>query len=230
VKETDPDQQLTPPPAVSDDELAQQLFAVSPARMLLGAWSSVLLDVVCPVVSYQVLTRLGMTGTLALATSAIFPLIAFLATVLRQRQVEALSIVSLLFIAAGVTVSLTSGNPRFILLSGSLFTGSLGLLFLLSLLLERPLAFYFGRQLMTGGKPEMMRRWDGLWKYHNFRRANRIVSGVWGGGLLLEALLRVLLALVLPTAIFVLVWSLLSYAMYVGLIVWTVLFGRSEAA
>ena len=47
---------------------------------------------------------------------------------------------------------------------------------------------------------------------------------------MLEALLRVLLALVLPTAIFVLVWSLLSYAMYVGLIVWTVLFVRSEAA
>jgi hypothetical protein len=106
----------------------------------------------------------------------------------------------------------------------------LGLLFLLSLLLERPLAFYFGRQLITGAVPELMRRWDGLWKYHNFRRANRIVTGVWGGGLLLEGLLRALLALVLPTTIFVLVWSPLSYAMYVGLIVWTVLFGRSEAA
>ncbi len=230
MKESDPVKQVTPPPAISDDALAQQLFDVSPARMLLGAWPCVLLDVVCPVVSYQVLTRLGMTSSLALATSAIFPLIAFLTTVLRHRQVEALSIVSLLFIAAGVTVSLTSGDPRFILLSSSLFTGSLGLLFLLSLLLERPLAFYFGRQLITGAVPELMRRWDGLWKYHNFRRANRIVTGVWGGGLLLEGLLRALLALVLPTTIFVLVWSPLSYAMYVGLIVWTVLFGRSEAA
>jgi hypothetical protein len=227
---SDPVQQVPPPTAVSDDEIAQQLFAVSPARMLLGTWPSVLLDVVCPVVSYQVLTRVGMTETVALATSAIFPLGAFLVTVIRQRQIEALSVVSLLFIAAGVTVSLTSGNPRFILLSGSLFTGSFGMLFLLSLLLERPLAFYLGRQVMTGGKPEVMQRWDGLWKYRNFRRANRIVSGVWGSGLLLEALLRVLLALALPTAIFGLVWSPLSYAMYAGLIVWTILFGRSAAA
>lgn len=230
VQDSDPVQQVPPPMAVSDDEIAQQLFAVSPARMLLGTWPSVLLDVVCPVVSYQVLTRLGVTDTVALATSAIFPLGAFLATVIRHRQVEALSVVSLLFIAAGVTVSLTSGNPRFILLSGSLFTGSFGVLFLLSLFLERPLAFYLGRQVMTGGKPEMMQRWDGLWKYRNFRRANRIVSGVWGSGLLLEALLRVLLALTLPTATFGLVWSPLSYVIYAGLIVWTILFGRSAAA
>ena len=214
MQERDPDQPVTPPTAASDDEIAQQLFAVSPARILLGAWPSVLLDVVCPVVSYQVLTRLGMTDILALATSAMFPLIAFLATVMRHRRIEVLSLVSLLFIAAGVTVSLTSGNPRFLLLSGSLFTGSFGLLFLLSLLLECLLAFYFGRQLMTAGKLELMRRWDGLWKYRNFRRANRIVSGVWGCGLLLEALLRVVLALALPTSIFVLVWSPLSYVIY----------------
>jgi hypothetical protein len=73
-----------------------------------------------------------------------------------------LGIISLLFIAAGLIATLVTGNPRLTLMTGSLLTGLFGLAFLGSLLLPCPLAFYLGRQMMTGGKPELVARWDGL--------------------------------------------------------------------
>ena len=179
-----------------------------------------------PFISYQGLTGRGVSPLLALSVNAVFPVVSIVRVSLVERTVDALGIVSLLFIAAGLVVSVITGNPLVALIKGSILTCAFGLAFLGSLWLRRPLAFYLGRQMMTGGKPEAIARWDELGQHPWFLAGTRVVSLVWGWGLVLEAGLRVLLAVSLPTSTFLLIWPVLSYGIYGALLVWTVSYAR----
>lgn len=50
---------------------------------------------------------------------------------------------------------------------------------------------------------------------------------VWGCGFLLEAGIRIPLALGLPGATFLLLWPVISYGMYAALLAWTISYTRS---
>jgi len=212
--------------SVGAGETAPEVPTVGAFQVLFGNRWAVLLDVLLPFAGYQLLVGRGVPAVVALSATAIFPLAGTLGGWLRERRPDTLGIISLVFIAAGLIATLVTGNPRLTLMKGSLLTGVFGLAFLGSLLLPRPLAFYLGRQMMTGGKPELIARWDALWQYPGFRYGNRVVSVVWGCGLVLEALLRILLALSLTTSMFLLLWSVLSYGIYATLLVWTVSYAR----
>lgn len=210
---------------VSDDT-ALEVPTVGVRRILLGNRWAFLLDVVLPLAGFQLLIWRGVSAAAALSATAIFPVAGTLGGWVRERRTDVLGIISLLFIAAGLIASLVTGDPRLNLMKGSLLTGAFGLAFLGSLFLPRPLAFYLGRQMMTGGEPALIARWDALWQYRGFREGNRVVSTAWGCGLLIEAGLRIVLALGLPTSAFMLVWPLVSYGIYAALLAWTVAYAR----
>ena len=58
--------------------------------------------------------------------------------------------------------------------------------------------FYINRQFVAGDDPVRLEWWNSLWQHPNFRAAQRVVTAVWGIAYLIEALLRVGFALVLP--------------------------------
>lgn len=60
--------------------------------------------------------------------------------------------------------------------------------------------FYIIRQFVAGNDPVRVEWWNSLWQYPDFRAAQRLVTGVWGIAYLVEALLRVGFALLLPPA------------------------------
>jgi hypothetical protein len=184
------------------------------------------LDLVLPFLLYQALTAAGVTGAPALAASAVLPLASIVAQGVRQHTLDALGLVSVLFILAGIAVGWVSQDPVWALLAGSSFTAVLGLGFLVSLQREHPLAFYLGRQTMTDGSPEAIRRWDASWSEAGFRQGCRVVSAVWGSGLLLEAGVRVLLAHTLTPPTFLLVWPVIGYGVYAALFWWTLCYAR----
>ena len=214
------------PGTTTSEETGVTVPTVDPWQVLLGNRWSLLLDVVLPVISYQVLTSRGVSPLLALSVNALFPLVSLVRVSLVERTVDALGLVSLLFIAAGLAVSVITGNPLVALVKGSILTCAFGVAFLVSLRFPRPLAFYLGRQMMTGGKPEAIARWDELGRHSWFIDGTRVVSLVWGWGLLLEAGLRVLLAISLATSTFLVIWPVLSYGIYATLLVWTVSYAR----
>ena len=201
--------------------------AVGPLRAVFGNWRSVLLDMALPFLAYRALTARGAGEVPALWAAAAFPVAGVAVHWARARAVDAVGLLSLVALAAGLAIAQLAGDARSGLVAGSLPTGLVGAAFLASLLLPRPLAFYLGRQLMTGGRAELVRRWDASWADSpGFRRGTRVVSAVWGGGLLLEAAVRSLLALALPVATFLAVWPLLGYGAYGALMAWTLAYGR----
>jgi hypothetical protein len=114
----------------------------------------------------------------------------------------------------------------FILIKESFITGSVGLLFLSSLLWKRPIIFYLARQVMEAQGPERLAWWNGLWEHARFRRTMRIMSTVWGVGYVLEAGIRVVFALMLTPGAVVILSPIMGIGTTIGLIVWTRKYGR----
>jgi len=107
------------------------------------------------------------------------------------------------------------------------FTGVTGLVFLASLFGARPIIFSLGRQFTVGNDPAAQAAWKARWSNNaGFRRVMRLMTVVWGGGLLLEAVFRVIAAFTLSVAAASIVSPVLQVATIGGLVVWTSAYAR----
>src|SRR5947208_1746171 len=195
---------------------------VSPAELFSGAPTtgrrmdvrallpSLLVSAAAPFVAYQVLTGNGMASSQALIVSAVFPALGVAWGLARTRRPDIVGLVSFVFIVVGVAASLISGDPRFVLIKESLLTGVFGLACLVTLLLPRPLMFYFGRQFAGGGDPVRAAAFESMWQYERFRAVNRNMTVVWGVAYLVEAAVRVVLSFLMPIPVFLVISPILA--------------------
>jgi hypothetical protein len=148
----------------------------------------------------------------------------------RHRQIDPLGVLVIGFLVAGITTSLIANNVRFSLVKDSVATGLFGTVMLGSLLAPRPLTFYFGKRFATDGSTEGLAWWDGLWQYREFRHSQRFLTALWGLVYVGEAALRIGLTYVLSTTAMVAVNNFLPLMILVGLIAYTIAYGRRELA
>ena len=203
--------------------------------ILRGLLPSLIVNAVCPFVLFQVLTRLGVPTLQALLWTSPFPLAGIAVDWARARRLNGIGLISLVLIVLGILTSLISGNVRFFLVKESFGTATFGLVCLISLLLPRPLLFYFGREFASGGDPARAAWFSGLWQYPGFRRGMRLMTTVWGVAYVTEALARVGLALVAPPSLVLVASPVLAFAVTALLLVWTIRYSqamrrRGEAA
>ncbi|PTB22857.1 hypothetical protein C9I57_01700 [Trinickia symbiotica] len=166
------------------------------------------------------LPYVGRTG--ALYASAVPPLVWSLAGFARSRRVDALSVLVLVGIALSIAMMALGGSPRILLVRESLVSGVIGVVFLLSLLLDRPLTFYLARATVARENGSGAARFETLWCERPPLRASiRLMTLVWGAGLTAEALLRCWLAWQWPVERCLVVLPFVSYSIYGGLMLWT---------
>ncbi len=190
----------------------------SPAAKVRALLSGpVLLGVVAPFAVYQVATSFGASDLAALAWGAVFPLIGIALGFARTRKLDAISAISLASIVVGLAGGLLLHSAEFLLVKDSLVTGTIGLVFLGSLLAERPLIFTIGRSQAPGRADVFDRRWA----EPAFRHALRRMTAIWGITLLAEATARVVLSLLVPPAVLLLVSPLLAAAVIGPVAIWT---------
>ena len=194
---------------------------------VLANWLPTLLfNIALPLVTYALLTDYGLPDALALVASGLWPLLELGISFARTRHADEFSILVLVFLVVGVAASLAFNDARLLLVKDSAVTGLFGLVLLGSLLAPRPLMFYFGRKFATGGDPARVEWWNGLWQYPGFRRGQRILTVVWGGAFLAEAVLRIILSYTLPVSTMVVISSVLPYVVLGLLIFGTTVYGR----
>lgn len=130
----------------------------------------------------------------------------------RRRRVDPIGCITLFGFVAGVAVSYALGGDAFVLkVRDSAFTGLFGLASLLSIALPKPLMFFIGRALSAGDDPARVAAYDELWSMPTAPRTFRLITAAWGIGLIGEAAVRVLLAIVLPTGPFLAVSPVLMF-------------------
>jgi hypothetical protein len=191
---------------------------------------TILLSVVAPILIYGWLTDRGFSEVSALIISGVGPVVDLAITMAISRRIDEFSVFVLVFLVIGVVTSLLFDDPRLLLLKESAVTGLFGLVLLGSLLAPKPLMFYFGRRFATGGTPERIAWWNGLWQYAGFRRTQRVLTLVWGVVLLSEAVLRGVLAYALPVSTMVVVNSVLPPVVIALLVLFTITYAKRSQA
>lgn len=136
---------------------------------------------------------------------------------IRHRRLDPIGAIVLLGFVFGVSASYALGGNSFVLkVRDSAFTCIFGLLCLVSVRFgRRPMMFHIGKAMSAGDDDAKAAIYDQLWDIPPARVSFRIISTVWGVGLIVDATIRVLLAASLSTSVFLAVSPAVT-AVFIG--------------
>jgi hypothetical protein len=182
-------------------------------------------DIAGPYVAYSLLRSAGQSAVSALVLSGILPAVGVIAGVIRHRRVDTVGIVVLAGIVVGTVLGLLSGNPRLVLIEGSVPTAVFGLVCLASLRAQRPLIYRFALEFIGPDTPKG-RDFESLWRHQGFRHVFRLYTVVWGVVYLAEAAARIVIVETTSTSTALAVSKVMPYAVAAALVGWMVAYGR----
>jgi hypothetical protein len=140
----------------------------------------------------------------ALAIAGV-PAVLWVATQwIRTRMLDPIGAIVLAGFVVGISASYALGGSAFVLkIRDPVISSLLGAGCLASLrFLPKPVMFYVGRALGAGNDPVREELFNQVWDLPAAPRLFKVITVLWGGGLLLDAGARILLATVLPTGPF----------------------------
>ncbi|MGI8771800.1 MAG: VC0807 family protein [Acidobacteriaceae bacterium] len=146
----------------------------------------------------------------------------------RKRRVDAMSILVLAGIVLSLLAFIGGGSARFLQLRENLVTGLVGLVFLGSAAIGRPLIYQLARASMQRKSSSEAKRLEGLRDNPYFRRGMTIMTLVWGFGLLAQTVVACLLVFRMSIAHYLLVSPILGYGTMGGLALWTLWYVRRQ--
>ena len=164
----------------------------------------------------------------ALLASAL-PLIAWMTwDLVRHRHFDALSSIVLIGIVLSLTTVTVTGVPQELTIEEPMVSGMIGVAFLVSLLLPRPIVFYLARSTMARESMQSAREFEREWKESPTLASRvRVMTLVWGVGLVTENVIRTSIvwdAESSPRA--ALVSNVVRYGFYGILMLWTIWYRR----
>jgi len=185
----------------------------------------VIFDVAAPLAAYNVLRSAGLSAVTALLLSGVFPVLGVTIGAVRNRRLDMVGALVLAGIVVGTALGLVSHSARLVLVEGSVPTAVFGLACLGSLWTRHPLMFSIVREF-TGPDTAKGQEMTRLWHYEvGFRRDFRVITAVWGVGLLLEAALRVVIVYNVSTGT-ALASSQITPFLFAGIVsAWTLAYG-----
>jgi hypothetical protein len=170
----------------------------------------------------------------ALILAGIFPVVWVIFNLIRSRQVDVVGIVVIIGFAVGVVTStLLGGNTYVLKARDSAFTALFGLFCIGSVLTRhRPTIFFVGRYMAAGNDPVKKAEYDELLNVPTGRETFRLLTLVWGIGLLVEAGVRLVLAdsSVLSTSAFLAVSPVISFICIGGMFAFTIFYTKKAQA
>lgn len=183
-------------------------------------------NVALPVAAYwAAIGTYGLVG--ALIASSLPVLVWMTIDLLRFRHFDALSAIVLAGIALSLLV-LLSGPPRWLREARDpLVNGMIGLLFLLSLALKRPLVFYLGRSTLSRQRAGRENEFDEMWRTRPaLVKSIRLMTAVWGIGLVGENVIRLWIASSMTNPPADRLSTIIRYTAYTALTAWTIFYRR----
>jgi uncharacterized membrane protein len=183
------------------------------------------LSVVLPLVAIQVLLAHGASPVIALTSGSCFPVIEIAIEAIRTNRVGVVPLVSLAGIVCGLGAAFITGNAVFAVLKDSVFTLAFGVVFLGSLATPRPLIFRLNRDMAADDQGRAAT--DALWQYPAARTTFRVLTVVWGIGLIAEAATRAIVAFTLPIAKAAALSPVIAAVAIAVLVAFTIIYSRA---
>jgi hypothetical protein len=199
--------------------------AAEPLRI--GAFAPLFIDVFAPLAVYTVLSRLGASDLVSLGAAALLPALYVAAAAIRGQRIDRMAALVLALLALAIVLTLATGDPRILLAKSVIVTGAAGIYFLATLLADRPFVFYAAQKLVARREANGEAAWDQRWHASPaFRRAMRLLTVIWGAGLIGEAVVRAWIIYTLPVSQSVIWGQLWAIACLAGLVVLSLRIGR----
>ncbi|MFG1791280.1 VC0807 family protein [Nocardia sp. NPDC049149] len=181
--------------AVETTTVEQPAPAFKPLHLL----ASIGRDVAIPVGAYFGMHALGFSDFAGLLAGTVLSGALLLVETIRSRRLEALPAIILAVFVFGLVASFISGDPRMLIAKDSAGTALIGLAFVISILVGKPLTYLAARKMATAGGPARLAGLEDAYRTEPAtRRTFRVLAMMWGGGLITEAAVRVVLAYQLP--------------------------------
>ena len=199
----------------------------SPAGAVpVGLIRTTLLDIGLPLLVYYGLHAVGISDYPALLAGTVVAGLRVAFVALRNRRLDGFAAFLMTVFAVGLALSFATGDVRFMLAKDSVGTAVAGLIFLGTCVVGRPISFYAAQRFSTS-TTRTRTWWATIWETSPvFRRRFRVMSIVWGIGLLVEALVRIPLIYLLPVHVMVGLSTVLQVTAFTLLITWNAWYAK----
>jgi hypothetical protein len=189
-------------------------------RRLLRAGPEIFANFLAPYLVYTALDgRFG--DTKALIASALPPLLWSGYELAKTRRLDAISIVVVASILFTLVATAMGGSARLIQIRDALVTGVVGVMFLGSLAMKRPIIFYLARATMSRNTEAGAVAYEAVWEKPGVPAVFRLLTAVWGVGLVLQTACMCLLAWIWPIGRYLLLSPFISAAIFGLLMIWS---------
>ncbi len=163
---------------------------------------------------------------IALMASSLPPLLWSFAEFIRRRRVDALSVLVLAGIGLSLLAMLGGGSAKFLQLRENLVSALIGLVFLGSAAIGRPLIYQLARAGLARKSPEDVAAFEAKRDTPRFRRVMTTMTLVWGVGLLVSSAIACALVFVLSIHDYMIVGPFVGYGSMGVLALWTMWYRR----
>ncbi len=189
---------------------------------------SLIFGAALPIGVYFIVRQHVHTDAQALIIAGCFSVGWIVLQFVRQRSVDVVGVAVLAGFAIGViTSTLLGGNAYMLKVRDGFFTLLFGVACIVTLYThDRPALFYVSRYLSAGKDPVKVSAFDRLHELPSGRHTFRLLSVVWGIGLVVEASVRLTLADLLPTGTFLAVSPFITATVIGGLFAFTVAYTK----
>jgi hypothetical protein len=195
-------------------------------RKTLGSIAiELLVNFLLPYVIY-VKAEAGIGQVHALLAASLPPIVWSLIEFARKRRVDAVSILGLAGIVRSLLAFFGGGSARFLQLRENLVTGLIGLVFLGSAAIGRPLIYQLARAGKLRESPAEAARFESLRDKRHFRHGMTIMTLVWGFGLLAQTIVACLLVFRMSIRHYLVVSPIFGYGTMGALALWTFCYVR----
>ena len=164
----------------------------------------------------------------ALLASSAPPIAWSIVEFIRRRRVDALSMLVLAGIALSLLAFLGGGGVKFLQLREKLVTAVIGLVFLGSAVIGRPLVYVLARATMLRRSAAEAQELEVLKDNVYFRRTMTLMTLVWGFGLVAEASVAGALVFALSVRQFMIASPVIGYSTAGALSAWTFWYARRQ--
>ncbi|MGI8840724.1 MAG: VC0807 family protein [Caulobacteraceae bacterium] len=192
-----------------------------------GIAVEVLVNFALPFLIYD-FTKRDLGDVRALLASSAPPIAWSLFEFARKRRIDAVSMLVLAGIALSLLAFVGGGGARFLQLRESLVGGLIGLIFLGSAAIGKPLIYQLARASLRRKSSAELGEFEALRDNKYFRRSMTVMTLVWGFGLLAKTALEAALVFAVSIRDYLLVSPILGYGTMGALALWTVWYVRRQ--
>ncbi|HLK26677.1 MAG TPA: VC0807 family protein [Caulobacteraceae bacterium] len=190
-----------------------------------GALVSIAFSFVLPFLIYST-THRAIGDVHALMAASAPPIARTIFAFARHRRVDALSLIVLAGIALSLIAFFGGGGARSLQLREHLVAAVIGLGFLGSAAIGKPLIYHLASARLRRGPGANLGHFEAASDHPIFRRAMMTMTLAWGFGLVLESAVACVLVVALPISAYLVVSPIWGYGLGGALTAWTFWYAR----